>query len=137
MTADQIVAFLDEHFPQARAGFPHAIESIGDGRLRMSATFGDASARPGGTLAGPALMAMADTAMYLLLLSMRGPMPLAFTTSLDIHFLRRPRLGTLHADAEMLKLGKRLAVGLVLLRNADDPAPVAQATVTYSLPPAD
>ena len=46
--------------------------------------------RPGGTIMGPALMTLADTAMYFALLVAIGPVLDLVTTSLDIHFLRRP-----------------------------------------------
>ena len=69
--------------------------------------------RPGGTLSGPTLMTMADTAMYFLLLSRLGPVALAVTTSLSINFLRRPPPADLLATARLLKLGSKLAVGEV------------------------
>ena len=132
MTIADIEKFLGEHF--ARANAFGKIEELTDEGLRMRVPFRPEFLRPGGTLSGPTLMSAADTAMYLLVLSQIGPVALAVTTSLDIHFLRRPAPRDLFADARLLKLGKRLAVGDVLLRVDGEKDPVAQANVTYSIP---
>lgn len=90
--------------------------------------------RPGATVSGPALMALADFAMYVLLLSRIGPVELAVTTSFNINFMRKPK-GDVVAEARMLKLGRSLAVGAVELFAEGSPELVAHATVTYSIPP--
>jgi uncharacterized protein (TIGR00369 family) len=91
--------------------------------------------RPGGTVAGPALMALADFAVYAALLARIGRVPLAVTTNLSINFLRKPGAGDLLAEAGLLKLGKRLAVGEVTIAPAAGGEPVAHAVATYSIPP--
>ena len=91
--------------------------------------------RPGGTVSGPTLMALADCAMYVVLLSAIGPVGLAVTTNLNINFLRKgqPRQDVL-AAAKLLKLGKRLAVGEVNLLSGTSADPIAHVTATYSIP---
>jgi uncharacterized protein (TIGR00369 family) len=133
MTAADIDAFLAEHFPQAR-GFCQ-ITSIREDEVDLVLPYSADYLRPGGTLSGPTLMGMADTAMYFLLLAKLGPVALAVTTSLSINFLRRPPPAELRATARMLKLGSRLAVGEVHISSADGGGLVAQASVTYALPP--
>ena len=91
--------------------------------------------RPGGTIAGPALMALADTAMYAAVLSLIGKVELAVTTNLTCNFLRRPVPADVIADARILKLGKRLAFGDVTLYSEGDVDPIAHVTSTYSMPP--
>ena len=81
------------------------------------------------------MMAMADNAMYVVLLAMIGPVPLAVTTSLNINFLRKPAPGDLVAEATILKLGRQLAVGEVTLSSDGVEGPVAHCSVTYSIPP--
>lgn len=125
--------FLEASFPQALA-LPWGIGPLGDGWLEVSLAADDNALRPGGTVSGPTLMTMADTAMYLLVLSMIGPVALAVTSHLSIDFLRKPQPGTLIARAEMLKLGRKLAVGRVLLHSGDITKPVASASVTYAIP---
>jgi uncharacterized protein (TIGR00369 family) len=91
--------------------------------------------RPGGTVSGPALMALADAAMYIVLLSAIGPVRLAVTTNLSINFLRKaPAKRDLLAEAKLLKLGRRLAVGEVLLFSGQSDELVAHVTSTYSIP---
>jgi len=133
MTAAEIEAFIRAQFPQAE-GFG-TIEAIADDALRMRLPFKDAYLRPGGTLSGPTLMMLADTGAYYLLLAKLGPVALAVTTSLTIHFLRRPAPVDAIANVRLLKLGKRIAVCDVLITVLGDPAPVAHATVSYALPP--
>jgi uncharacterized protein (TIGR00369 family) len=133
MTADDIDRFLADHFPQAR-GFCQ-ITSIREDAVDLALPYSADYLRPGGTLSGPTLMTLADTAMYFLVLSQLGPVALAVTTNLSINFLRRPPPADLRATARMLKLGSRLAVGEVHISSADGGALVAQASVTYALPP--
>jgi len=112
-------------------------EHIGYGTARARLPFDDAHIRPGGTISGPAMMALADFTMYALVLGMIGPVPLAVTTSLNINFLRRPGRADVLAEACILKLGQRLAVGEVNLASAGSDDPVAHVTATYSIPPPD
>ncbi len=91
--------------------------------------------RPGGTISGPMMMGLADLAMYGAVLAAVGPEELAVTTSLTINFLRKPPPAPLIAEARLLKLGKRLAVGEVELYSEGDTEMVAHVTATYSLPP--
>jgi uncharacterized protein (TIGR00369 family) len=138
MNAEQIDQFLAETFPQAR-GWTRitAIRlDAGDGELDLRLPFNEENLRPGGTVSGPALMALADSAMYYLLLAKLGPVALAVTTNLTINFLRRPPAADVMATARLLKLGAKLAVGEVHMRTGDSGgALVAQASVTYALPP--
>jgi acyl-coenzyme A thioesterase PaaI-like protein len=92
---------------------------------------------PGGTLSGPAQMALADFTMYAALLGAIGEVPLAVTTSLNMNFLQRPRPGDLLARCRLIKLGKRLAVGDIMVHSEGMEAPVSHATGTYSIPPRD
>ncbi len=112
------------------------LEQLDVAEVRMRARYNDSFLRPGGTIAGPVMMGLADAAMYALVLAHVGPVELAVTTSLNINFLRKPAAGDMIALARPLKIGKRLAIGDVALysANADDIV-VAHATATYSIPP--
>jgi uncharacterized protein (TIGR00369 family) len=133
MNAEEIRDFMEKFFPQAR--MPIEIEELREQFLRIRVPVTDRYLRPGGTVSGPALMSIADTAMYYLVLAMIGPVALALTTNLNIDFLRAPKLADIIAETEMLKLGKRLAVGRVTIFSDGMDGPVAHATVTYSIPP--
>ena len=107
--------------------------------VRLRAVYHERFLRPGGTIAGPVMMGLADAAIYALVLSRIGAVELAVTTQLSINFLRKPLPGDVIADARMLKLGKRLAVAEARMYSEDgDPdEPVAHVTATYSIPPPD
>lgn len=134
MSPTELADFLAREFPQSDPSRT-SIEELRDGYVRIRRRTDHSDLRPGRTLSGPTLMALADNAMYTVLLAMIGPVPLAVTTSLHIDFLNKPAPGDLVAEASLLKLGKRLAVGSVTLRSNGGDAPVAQALVTYSIPP--
>lgn len=108
---------------------------IGYGEARVRLPIDHAHIRAGGTVSGPAMMALGDFAVYALVMGMIGPSPLSVTTSLNINFLRRPAPVDILGEARILKLGKRLAVGAVNIHSVDDDDPVAHLTVTYSIPP--
>jgi uncharacterized protein (TIGR00369 family) len=91
--------------------------------------------RPGGTICGPALMALADVTLYGLVLSMIGRVELTVTTNLNVHFLRRPAPRDVLAEGRLLKLGRRLAVGEVTMRSDGAPDPICHVTGTYAIPP--
>ena len=95
--------------------------------------YNENSLRPGGTIAGPQMMMLADVCMYAVVLSMIGAVKLAVTTNFNINFLRKPRACDLTARGKIIKLGKRLAIIEVSIYSDEDI--VAHATGTYSIPP--
>lgn len=138
MTIDELERFLSAEFPQAfHPDSGLAIEALWDRGCRVRQAFRAASLRPGGTISGPTMMALADFAMYVAVLAAIGPVPLAVTINLNINFLRKPAQRDLMAEAQLLKLGKRLATGEVTIRSDGEEAPVAHVTSTYSIPPND
>jgi uncharacterized protein (TIGR00369 family) len=111
------------------------IDKLEYGRATVRLPWAGQLVRPGGTVAGPALMGLADFAMYAVTLSMIGRVELAVTTSLTINFLRRPAPRDVIAEAAILKLGRRLAVSQVTMFSDGEAEPVAHVTGTYSIPP--
>ena len=113
-----------------------AVEALGEGSCVLRLPVDGKMVRPGGTLSGPTMMALADAAMWVCVMSRIGEVQLAVTTNFNINFLRRPALQDVVAEGRTIKLGKRLAVLEVTLYTADRRhEPVAHATGTYSLPP--
>ena len=93
--------------------------------------------RPGGTVSGPVLMAIADSALYVAILGAIGIVPLAVTTSLNINFLRKPSADcAITGVCKLLKVGKTLATGEVYLYSEGQEKAVAHAVGTYAIPPA-
>jgi uncharacterized protein (TIGR00369 family) len=135
MTVPELEAFLRREFPQAFASDDITIEAADGVSCRLRQRYSEQMLRPGGTISGPTLMALADFAMYVVLLSAIGPVGLAVTTNLSINFLRRGSPGQdVLAAARLLKLGKRLAVGEVNLMSDGSPDAIAHVTATYSIP---
>ncbi len=131
----ELERFLRNEFAQVfKAGSGLSIEEIWHGGAQVRQAYREDFIRPGGTISGPTMMALADFAMYVAVLAAIGPAPLAVTTNLSINFLRRPGAADLLAEAKLMKLGKRLAVGEVAIRSLGAVELVAHATSTYSIP---
>ena len=132
-TLDELRAFLASEFPQS----PVTLLAIGDGTARVRHDVDERHLRPGGTISGPVMMATADAATYIALLSKIGIVPLAVTSNLSIAFLRRPKADrALIGEATLLKVGRKLAFAEVRLMSEGEMDPVAHATVTYAIPAA-
>jgi uncharacterized protein (TIGR00369 family) len=135
MTVAELDAFLRAELPYMFGHGSLAIEHADAQTCRIRRGFHESMLRPGGTISGPTLMALADCAMYVVVLSAIGQVALAVTTNLNINFLRKGVPGhDVIAEARLLKLGKRLAVGEVMLFSASSPDPIAHVTTTYSIP---
>ncbi|MBK9626067.1 MAG: PaaI family thioesterase [Rhodocyclaceae bacterium] len=127
----EILAFLSTEFPQTKC----TVESVGAMAATVRHEVGIDELRPGGTVSGPVLMAVADVALYVAILGEIGIVPLAVTTSLSINFLRKPTPNSaIIGVCKLMKVGKSLAVGEVALYSEGTPAPVAHAVGTYSIP---
>jgi uncharacterized protein (TIGR00369 family) len=136
LTAEQLTRLLSAEFPQMlNPARGYVIEDVWHGGCRVRRAFHDRSLRPGGTIAGPTLMALGDFTIYVAVLGAIGWVPLAVTTNLNINFLRKPTQRDLIAECKLLKLGRRLAVGEVTMRSEGEDPPVAHVTATYSIPP--
>jgi uncharacterized protein (TIGR00369 family) len=135
MTSAELEVFLDTEFPQMRP-MRLRIDHWDGATMRVAMPIGEEHLRPGGTVSGPAMVALADCAAYLLILGLIGPVALAVTTNLNINFLRKPGRGDLTAEATMLKLGKALAIVEIGLTSAGAEGLVAHSVQTYSIPPA-
>lgn len=136
MTLDETRDFLDHEFPQMHeGGRSYHLEAVGPLTARMRLDHHPRFLRPGGTVSGPAMMALADFALYAAILANLGPVALAVTTSLSFNFLRKPGTDGLIADCTLMKLGRRLAVGEVRITMKGSDDLVCHATGTYSIPP--
>lgn len=127
-------ALLRRAFPDAQADVFPTVTEVRPGWVRVVSPYREGLLRPGGVISGPNLMSLADTAAYALVLSHIGDQLMAVTSQLNMSFLRGARPGDLHAEAEMLRLGRRLAVMDVRLWTESPDRPAAQANVTYAIP---
>ena len=135
MSERELMAFLDTDFPEAD-GFIR-VEAVTDDGLIAVSSPGAKDLRPGGTVSGPTLFALADVGVYLAILSRIGPKALTVTTNATIDFMRKPDADRdLKVEVRLLKLGKALAVADALIFSEGRPGAVARASMTYSIPPA-
>ena len=144
MSVGELLTFLNEAFPQIRFGAADAADAdpseieivrIAPQRCTVRLPYHPRNLRPGGTISGPALFTLADVGIYLVILAHIGPVGLAVTTNMNINFLNKPEPQNLIAECEILKLGKRLAIGEARLYSEKGGVLVAQASGTYSIPP--
>ncbi|UPH70509.1 PaaI family thioesterase [Abyssibius alkaniclasticus] len=134
MTIDELHAVLEREFPQVEGRF--RITALAPHEMTVAMTVREADLRPGGTVSGPTMFGLADVTFYLATMAMIGPQTLTVTTSCTINFMRKPAgRGDMLARARILKLGRSLSVGDVLIYSADSDAPVAHASLTYAIPP--
>ncbi|ODT88382.1 PaaI family thioesterase [Phenylobacterium sp. SCN 70-31] len=134
LDAAGVDTLLRRAFPQASEhGLPHVL-AVEPGRVRLASTYRPDMLRPGGVIAGPTLMSLADTAAYALVLAHIGDQLMVVTSQLNMSFLRGARPGDLQAEAELLRLGRRLAVCDVRIWTESADRLAAQANVTYALP---
>lgn len=128
-----LTEFMRDAFPQVRGDF--IVEDVAPMRISIRMPITDRHLRPGGTVSGPAMFTLADVSVYLAVLAMIGPKALAVTTSISMDFMRKPSAqADLISKCQILKLGKVLAVGDVLMYSEGEQDPVARASMTYSIP---
>ncbi|NPD16887.1 PaaI family thioesterase [Xinfangfangia sp. D13-10-4-6] len=135
MDAKALNAFVTQEFGQVAADF--TVDQVTDQGIRLRLQVAERHLRPGGTVSGPTMFALADVAVYLAILSRIGPVALAVTTGCAMDFMRKPAAGRdLYCDVRILKLGRVLAVADALIFSEGESQPVARANMTYSIPPA-
>ncbi|MEO1271240.1 MAG: PaaI family thioesterase [Myxococcota bacterium] len=133
LTLPELTAFLNEAFPQTKDTFTITAVTERSATVELAITAHDL--RPGGTVSGPTMFTLADTAFYMAVLGALGLKALAVTTNCSINFMRKPKPTTLIAQARILKLGKTLAMGDVMITCEGMEGAVAHAAMTYAIPP--
>ena len=130
----ELAEYLAHVFPQVHKDF--VVEDLTETTLTMRLRVEDRHLRPGGTVSGPSMFGLADVSVYAMVLARKGRQSLAVTTSSSMDFLRKPEGGAdMIAECRLLKLGRSLAVGDVLMYSEGSDKPVARASMTYSIPP--
>jgi uncharacterized protein (TIGR00369 family) len=136
LDAARIQELVDAHFPQIRSGGRNfIIEEVGLRSARVRMTADPRNTRPGGTISGPAMFALADFSVYVAIIGALGEAGFdSVTASLNINFLARPAPNDMTAVARLIRLGRRSAVGEVELYSEGVRDMVAHATASYALP---
>ena len=134
LDADGVNALFDRAFPGADRSQTIRTTRVAPGRIWMTAPYREGLLRPGGVISGPTLMSLADSAAYALVLAHIGDQLMAVTSQLNMSFLRGAQPGDMHAEAELLRLGRRLAVCDIRIWTESPDRLAAQANVTYAIP---
>ena len=132
MSKPELELFMKKEFSQVSKNFKILDLDLGSISMKMNVL--NEHLRPGDTISGPTMFLLADISFYLATLSLIGPKSLTVTTNCSINFLRKPNKHDLTSKARVLKIGKTLSVGDVLIYSLDKTKPVAHATLTYSIP---
>ncbi len=110
------------------------IEEIGEGACRARLPFDTRRVRPGGTVAGPMLLALASYAAYVAVLSLAGRVELAAVINMGANFFQGAS-GDVIAEARVINRGRRLMTTETRLLEADGEGRLlAQVSAVYSLP---
>lgn len=134
LTETDLTRFLHDVFPQVKDDF--AVERLTPDGIVLRLKVAERHLRPGGTISGPTMFGLADVAFYFALMSRIGLEALAVTTNVAIDFLRKPMPDAdLLGEARILKIGRQLAAGDVLIRSVGQEEVVARAGLTFSIPP--
>lgn len=134
LDAEGVNALFRRAFPGANQAQTVRVTEVGPGRVRMVAPYREGLLRPGGVISGPTLMSLADSAAYAVVLAHIGDQLMAVTSQLNMSFLRGAQPGDIHAEAQLLRLGRRLAVSDVRIWTEGPDRLAAQANVTYAIP---
>ncbi len=133
-TSTTLIEYLEQVFPKIKGEF--TVLELAERQLKVKLNIQDKHLRPGGTVSGPTMFSLADVSVYMAILAMIGPQPLTVTTGCSLDFMRKPAGGQdIIASCKLLKLGRSLAVGDVLIHSDGTAEPVARATMTYAIPP--
>lgn len=134
MRLDEVSEFVESVFEQVKGDF--TIEELDEDSMRVRLNVSHKHLRPGGTVSGPSIFALADVGAYFMTIAHTGREALAVTTNCSIDFMRKPIANVdLIAEVKLLKLGRSLSVSDVLIYSEGMEKPVARAALTYSIPP--
>ncbi|WP_372886772.1 PaaI family thioesterase [Shimia sp.] len=134
MSIEEMTAFLEQVFPQVKDDFE--ILAMDGTHTEVRLKLAERHLRPGGTVSGPSMFALADVSAYIATMARIGKEALTVTTNCSLDFMRKPEAGRdLIARTELLKLGRSLSICHILIYSEGQEAPVARANMTYAIPP--
>lgn len=134
ITVEQFNALMRAEIPLSTFLGIAALE-VGAGSAVLRLPFTPAALRPGGVQSGPALMALADLAMYAAVMGLYGNEPRALSSDLSMNFLRRAPSQTLLGRCTVLGLdAKRALAKTEIVPESGDGRMVCLVTANYALP---
>ncbi len=132
-TADALQGLLTDWFAPWIQALGLQVESFADGEGTMRLPQSEQLARVGGMLCGQAMMAAADTAMVLAIVTRLGSQRPMTTVQLNSSFLKPLSNQDARITARVLRAGKSLVFGEIDIAGASDGRSVCRASTTYAL----
>ena len=132
LSFQQVQQHLDVHFSRAMHKF--TLQAIDSDCIRIERKIYAEDLRPGHSVSGPTLMQIADFAAYVAIIANQGSVDAAFTTNLNINFLRQASADYLIiACAKVLKAGRNLATVDISIYSENSHELIAHATANFAL----
>ena len=134
LDSDGIGAYLAEVWPDTAHAHSTRIDELRAGFVRYRHPVGPHDLRPGGSISGPVMMGVVDSAAFTLVLGHLGDAAMAVTSHLSIEFLRRALGSAVVAETTLEKLGRTQLTMTTRLHTPEmgPQKPSAIATVVYS-----
>jgi len=133
LTLDEARRILDEMTAPCVRDLGITVDAVAANRVRLRMRNGDRVRHAGGVVCGQALMSLADTAMVVALSAALGRFQPMTTVTQTTHFLRSIRENDIVAECRILRMGRNLAFGDVMIYAEGGIDPAVQVTSTYAL----
>jgi len=133
MNRETLQSALAEYFAPWVQALGLTVEDFGEGRVTLRLPQSEQLSRVGGMLCGQAMMAAADTATVLALISQFGEFRPCTTVQMNTSFLKPLSKQDALVEARIVRAGKSLAFAEIDIRGADDGKSACRASTTYAL----
>ncbi len=133
ITGDTLERALREWFAPWVQSLGLRVESFDDGGVTLRLPVNPELSRIGGMVCGQALMAAADTAMVLAIVTRLGNQRPMTTVQLNTSFLKPLANQDALITAQVIRAGKNLVFGEIDIVAASDGKSVCRASTTYAL----
>ena len=133
LTLDEARRILAEMAAPCVRDLGIGVDAVAANRVRLRMPNSPAVRHGGGVVCGQALMSLADTAMVIALSAALGRFQPMTTVTQTTHFLRAIRAGDVVAECRILRMGRSLAFGEVMIYAEGGIDPAVQVTSTYAL----
>lgn len=133
ITTESLETALSDWFAPWVQSLGLKVEHFADGQATLRLPYSDELARIGGMVCGQALMAAADTAMVLAIVTQLGNRRPMTTVQLNTSFLKPLSGQDALVTARVIRAGKSLVFGEIDIVAAGDGKSVCRASTTYAL----
>lgn len=131
-TPTALDAIIAEGVPLV-SGWGAQVLAAADGAATVRLPYRADLLRPGNTVSGPAIMGLADVAMWAALLSLTGGRDESVTSTMTVNFLRQAGPNPVIAEARIIKRGRRAIFGEVIIRAEGSDDICTHVTTTWTV----